>query len=142
MATKAEIQAKIDAIATGEENTALEVRTFANGLLDEFFTDPIADTQALEILTSSIYGGIIYALVFKKIGNNVTVNGTIRPGTATGVGGADLIAFTDANFAPSDDVWQVFKQEGIIFKFNNGKITALNQMVGTTYYLNQTYVTD
>ena len=144
MSTKAQIQAKIDAIADGEENTAEEVREFANGLLDEMWNDTIYDTQSLSIITSGINAFITYGINFTKQGNIVNVQGAIVV-SPSGIifAGTDLIAFTEAEYLPKGTIIQNFKKDGAIFRFNDGKIRAITALTsGTTYYIDLAYVTD
>lgn len=143
MATKAQLQAKIDAIADGEENTAEEIREFANGLLNEIYKQPFYETEVSEIFTARIPNSVNYALNFKKTGNSVLVFGTITIiAPFNTLPNQDLIAFLDTELNPSDSFIQKTMQNGKIFRFNNGKITAVSGLETGTYYINFTYVTD
>lgn len=144
MATKAQIQTKINSIADGEENTAEEVREFANGLLDEMWNAPIYETDSTNTITSRLNTNITYAINFTKQGNIVHLQGTITTidfGVFTP--NIDLIAITETEYLPTNSTVQRFKKDGAIFRINNSKITAITTLtLGTTYYIDLAYVTD
>lgn len=143
MATKAQLEAKINEIADGEENTAEEVREFANGLLNELFKTPIYDNEVNETITSRLNTGITYGINFTKCGNQVTLNGEIKTSAFLFSETTDLIAFTDLEYEPTNNLIQRFKQDGFLFRINNGKITSVSPLTSNkTIYLNLTYVTD
>ena len=143
MATKAINQSKINAVADDEENPASDVRTFANGLLNELYPVPIYETHNVGTITSRINTNVTYGINYTKQGNVVHVQGTILTGALISLPNTDLIAFTELEFYPTDNIIQTFKKDGVIFKFNSGKITAVNSMpASTTIYIDLAYVTD
>jgi hypothetical protein len=142
MATKAILQAKIDAIADGQENTALEVRTFANGLLDEIFTQAVNDSNVLNLITSRIYNGIDYKFTFKKVGNSVTVNGVIQCNVATTISVQELVVFTDLDYSSNSNFVQNFSRNNVLFRLTNNAILSASIMPIGDYYIDFTYVTN
>lgn len=141
MGTKATAQAIIDAIADGEENTAEEVRALGNVLLNELYSDPISDSDEIELITSKIFSSMGYNLTFKKTGNICVVIGKFKPLSPIGTL-QDIIAITDPEFAPNDNFLQEYKIDGVFFRVNYGKITAKAPIIDGSYWISFSYVTN
>lgn len=90
MATKADIEARINTIDTAGNNTAAEVRNvygFAgNSILENIYGNPITENTTqmpeVQIITTKSGTSVLYRAVFQKSGRTVNVNGVLNNSTA------------------------------------------------------------
>ncbi len=92
MSTKAIIQSQINLITAGGLNTASEAVNIWQSLLEEMFqtTHTMSNVSAPNQFT--------YNLRFKKIGNLIWVDGTVKSEFTVAWGNVSLVTIDDANF--------------------------------------------
>lgn len=149
MSTKAQIQTLINNIADGEPNTALEVRTAYNSILNELYPALTFTKWDAPIGTVQLNLGFRYNIFYSKSGRRVYVNGTFSNIGSSGVpANTNCMAFTDVELeAFSDGVAgvnsQTFKIDGIRFRIQGGTLTNVDAIPpSTTLYVDFSYLTN
>jgi len=148
MSTKSTIQGLINSIADGEENTALEVRTAYNSILNELFPTVYATSNFSNVKTASLTGGQTFSFIFAKSGNKVTMSGVInilfdKPENT------NLFQFTDSEYYGKNNgtiiLYQTFDVEGYRFRLTDGIfscVDALPSSKSSGFAFNITYFTN
>jgi hypothetical protein len=150
--TKSAMQAIIDAIGTGQANTALEVRTAYNAFRDELWTTEKREQSGSGTNTilnaSPAVSGLTYDLWFKKVGNTVFLKGFITNGSGSPIfGDTAIINITNSVYqklsGSSGYVLGILASSGgsssIEFDGSTIKANALGLDTGEILVVNGTY---
>lgn len=151
MSTKAQVDAKITAIQDGGANTALEAREAWQIIANELFPTTLTDDETTTNVITKVYDFIEYDLRFKKIGNTVYVNGSIKNIGTTFNAGETLATFSNSLYRPLSTNTIYLKavrynsSQFVLLEFNGGAPTGFVKMASVmpstnvTYYINDIY---
>lgn len=120
-------------------------------IIDEFFPATVTDDETTTNVITKVYANIEYDLKFKKIGNTVYVNGTIKNIGTTFNAGETLATFSNSLYRPLSTSTIYVKAvrynstQFVLLEFNGGAPTGFMKMASVmpstnvTYYINDIY---
>jgi len=140
-------QALINAIADGDNNTALEARTAWNGLLNELYPSVYRTAWNAEFKTVQLDVRFRYDFIFSKSGNKVTMFGSFYSSVGTISANSECFSFTDSEYANLNNGINILNATvelgGVPFLITNGVFECLESFTGTTpKYFQLTYFTN
>lgn len=145
MANEAAIQTLIDAIGTGELNTALEVRTALEGLLGESYPTIAEEDSSATHANTVPNSNFSYDVLMTKQGRTVLVTGSFTSNTTISAPSSILIFTVDgAEYLSSGDAWNIGMNisngNTLPLQLTSNQLTAKGTITtGETYYFSLTY---
>ena len=150
MATKSGLISAVNGFITSVVSN-VKHRNSMLELINEFFPTTVTDDETTTNVITKVYANIEYDLKFKKIGNTVYVNGTIKNIGTTFNAGETLATFSNSLYRPLSTNTIYIKAvrynstQFVLLELNGGAPTGFMKMASVMpstnviYYINDIY---
>ena len=143
MATKTQIQNAINTIDDGGLNTAAEMRSVLELIKNAMYPDITLDTQATTNVFTQFGSTFNYTLRVFKVGNLVSVNGSIENVSGSIVSNVKVADITTSEYLPNGKGYQS-NFDGVTFRIDDtdNALTLISSLgIGESQYVAITYKT-
>ena len=143
MATKTQIQNAINTIENSGLNPAAEVRAVYEAFKNAIYPDITLDTQATTNIFTQFGSNFNYTLRVFKVGNLVSVNGSIENVSGSIVSNVKVADITTSEYLPDGKGYQS-NFDGVTFRIDDtdNALTLISSLgIGESQYVAITYKT-